>query len=574
MKSYVVGCWLGAAALLTCAGTALAQEKAPATDPNAGVVADEIVGQGYRRVYRTEVQPISAERLAEMVAEGKDFELDPATGGLIVRTFTDYLPQGWLLEAPVGGIGVDSMGNPIVNTTPGLPAWSQQNVDALRTEVKHWRTELERQAGEGIDTLETEGILGNYIAQAITRGIAIDDILNIDDASVITPAVGQSVVKYLHFYENERFNKQTVFHYEYTPTAYTPRVAAFVERHGSKLEFVQSIEPSGGFGDRGPGCYNRSATAPGMTFLATPTTIWSATGDDDAQADVSTGFPLFFFWDCQDLDNNDQVRVSTNGYITFFQQGGGTLSGSDFTNDAIPNTFDPSGFAAPWWDDMFVATAQGNTDSVSYKTEGVVGARVFTAQYFSMSRLGGSATDFHFFQVKLYEGSDNVELVYDVGGNWSADTLDSATQGIEAYDGATGACGFDCSNTLTFPSPPNNYMFTYDRPFNDTCAFATPIMNGDVFFNQDLHHATADGSSTCGATDNNRDLWYVYQAGCDGTITFSACGTRDDGGVGVGPDTVLSIHTGCPGTTGNSWHAWTMPALQAVRAPMRWSPPT
>src|SRR5262249_26845788 len=154
------------------------------------------------------------------------------------------------------------------------------------------------------------------------------------------------------------------------------------------------------------------AFARGMTSLSGQTDIWVANGFDDESADIATGMDLFFFYDCQDPDNNDRIRVSTNGYITFFQQGDGAIDGTNFTNDPIPNTTSPNGYAAPWWDDLVVAMSQGTPDRVSYKTEGAVDSRVFTVEWFSMSRLNGDATDYHFFQVKLFETIDVVELHY------------------------------------------------------------------------------------------------------------------------------------------------------------------
>src|SRR6185369_7494506 len=136
-------------------------------------------------------------------------------------------------------------------------------------------------------------------------------------------------------------------------------------------------------------CYTRTEFTRGMTNLSGQTDIWVGNGLDDGSADIPTGLDMFFFYDCQDSDNNTAVRVSTNGYLTFFEQGGGTLVGNRFANDAIPSLEDPDGFVAPWWDDLIVFASQGTTDRVSYKTEGEIGARVFTVEWFSMSRLNG-----------------------------------------------------------------------------------------------------------------------------------------------------------------------------------------
>jgi hypothetical protein len=53
-----------------------------------------------------------------------------------------------------------------------------------------------------------------------------------------------------------------------------------------------------------------------------------------------------------------------------------------------------------------------------------------------------------------------------------------------------------------------------------------------------------DGSSTCGTSDTTPDLWYRYTPDSSGTATFSLCS-------GTNYDSVMSIHSGCPGTTVN-----------------------
>lgn len=532
---------------------AAAQPGKPAPpDPNAGVVGDQIVGPGYRRTFVTQHQPISPEALLARAASGKPMEIDPATGDLVVHTFVDRLPAKWLLERPADlppGVRVDSLGNPIVNETAGLPAWAQRDVDALRAAIVEWRDRLARDRAEEHDVRETEGILGNFVGQAITRAIPIDDIANIDDPALISGGLAASVLDYLHFYENIRSANQSLFGYTYTRTSYPARVAVFAARHGADLAMVQALEPMNGDGMRGITCYSRTAFARGMTLLTGQTDIWVTNGFDDASADISTGFPMFFFYDCADPGNNDMVRVSTNGYLTLFQQGGGSLDGTDFTNDGIPSAVDPDGYIAPWWDDLFIEIAQGTPDRVSYKTEGAADARVFTVEWFSVSTRLGSTSDFHYFQVKLYETTSVVELHFDT--LWATDSTapDSSTTGLENYAGTDGNCGLNCLNTNS-AEPTNNYRFTPLRPSNDLCADATDLTPG-AFVTGNLRDATADGTAGCGASNGNRDVWYTYTAVCNGTLTATTCGSRDIGGTGLGADTVLSIHSACPGTSAN-----------------------
>jgi hypothetical protein len=78
-------------------------------------------------------------------------------------------------------------------------------------------------------------------------------------------------------------------------------------------------------------------------------------------------------------------------------------------------------------------------------------------------------------------------------------------------------------------------------PPNDDCVQATAI--GDGTFSGTTSEATNDGQASCGASMFSPGVWFRYVApasGWAGADTF-----------GSGFDTVLSVHTGCPGTIAN-----------------------
>ncbi|HYE77832.1 MAG TPA: hypothetical protein VEI97_07590, partial [bacterium] len=52
-----------------------------------------------------------------------------------------------------------------------------------------------------------------------------------------------------------------------------------------------------------------------------------------------------------------------------------------------------------------------------------------------------------------------------------------------------------------------------------------------------------DGTATCGATAGTRDVWFSYTAPGNCNLTIDTCGS--------GYDTVLSIHSACPGSGAN-----------------------
>ncbi|MCD6532808.1 MAG: hypothetical protein J7L25_01855, partial [Deltaproteobacteria bacterium] len=99
----------------------IAQQPPPGSIP-------EIIENGYQRVYTTTTVPVKVGQLEEMRQSGKTPDIDPETGAMIIQSFVDYLPENWLFEeymdesAP--DLLTDSYGNPIVNQTPGLPAWA------------------------------------------------------------------------------------------------------------------------------------------------------------------------------------------------------------------------------------------------------------------------------------------------------------------------------------------------------------------------------------------------------------------------------------------------------------------
>jgi len=79
-------------------------------------------------------------------------------------------------------------------------------------------------------------------------------------------------------------------------------------------------------------------------------------------------------------------------------------------------------------------------------------------------------------------------------------------------------------------------------PPNDACGSATVIGNGT--FTGSTATATNDGSASCGNSNTTPDVWYAYYSGrCSGTLRIDTCGSSFD--------TVLSVHSACPGTAAN-----------------------
>ncbi|MEM7164101.1 MAG: hypothetical protein AAF581_01480 [Planctomycetota bacterium] len=81
---------------------------------------------------------------------------------------------------------------------------------------------------------------------------------------------------------------------------------------------------------------------------------------------------------------------------------------------------------------------------------------------------------------------------------------------------------------------------------SSTCTSAVQIFDG-IPVTGDLTGGWSAGSASCGSSNTNPDLWYVYNATCAGEVTISTCGTNDALGVDLGMDTVLSVYDSCGG---------------------------
>jgi hypothetical protein len=78
-------------------------------------------------------------------------------------------------------------------------------------------------------------------------------------------------------------------------------------------------------------------------------------------------------------------------------------------------------------------------------------------------------------------------------------------------------------------------------PDNDLCSQAVVACTGT--YTGSTSGLTTDGSASCGTSDSTPDAWFKYTPTTSGTLSLLLCDSDYD--------TVLSVHTGCPGNTGN-----------------------
>ncbi|MGI8906134.1 MAG: lysyl oxidase family protein, partial [Candidatus Sumerlaeaceae bacterium] len=145
-----------------------------------------------------------------------------------------------------------------------------------------------------------------------------------------------------------------------------------------------------------------------------------------------------------------------------------------------------------------------------------------------------------------------------------------ANQGMQAGWGDIYTAGLDCQYVDITGVPPGSYVLelhvnplqilaeaSYANnvstvsvtipalapvPQNDLCTSATSVAIVGVPFTGSTMEASDDGDG-CGASSNSHDVWFRYIPSGSGTATFASCLS--------GYDTVISIHSGCPGTLAN-----------------------
>ena len=79
-------------------------------------------------------------------------------------------------------------------------------------------------------------------------------------------------------------------------------------------------------------------------------------------------------------------------------------------------------------------------------------------------------------------------------------------------------------------------------PMQDDCADAIIVTSGNTYYGS-TSAATNDGSAGCGDSNDTADVWYYFEPFGSGYLNVSLCGSAYD--------TVLSVHSGCPGTAAN-----------------------
>lgn len=177
-------------------------------------------------------------------------------------------------------------------------------------------------------------------------------------------------------------------------------------------------------------------------------------------ADIPIPFPFYG-------EIRDQVKISTNGYITF---GNDPV---DHSNDQIPFSMDPDDFIAPLWDDLRTVD-----ESVLYTYFDVESDR-FIIQYQDWKFYTGGGSGDLDFQIQLYPNGDIYFLYENLEG-----TLTSSTVGIENFDSSIGLqVAYNevyLENNLAVKISPNPSWLRLDKYSGSVFQDLPQIINVDV----------------------------------------------------------------------------------------------
>ncbi len=205
--------------------------------------------------------------------------------------------------------------------------------------------------------------------------------------------------------------------------------------------------------------YGFAETSGTFTALSGATTS-SATGDDGVQ-NVAIGFPFYY-----EGTSYTNVVISTNGGIKF---GDGATAWSSAWTNTMSNTYAQPVVGA-LWDDNYQQNGP-----VSYQLAGSAPNRTFTIEWNSLA-IGGSGSSSNptaTFQIKLYETSNNIQIIYGTVNALSTTTASIGLVGLASF--LSVAPGFPATtSSTTSPSITSNTGLSVGTTYTFT-APACPV---------------------------------------------------------------------------------------------------
>ena len=246
----------------------------------------------------------------------------------------------------------------------------------------------------------------------------------------------------------------------------------------------------------------------------------TAIGDDGTQNAIPIGFTFNFGG-----VNYTQFGISTNGWIKL-GNAGMTFTGSHWFNQLNPTVTDQEPVVGVMWED-----GNRNTGSISYLTTGSAPNRVLEVNWNGVN-VGGigatSGTNTCSYLVRLYETSNNVEMIY--GTMVAAGTLNASIglTDLTTYKSVTPGAPATVSS-----STPNDLIASLTDVTGKRYLFTGPPVSPEL--TQDPTPPTCSGGTSITAigTPDPGVTWY-WQTTPTGTSTATAYS---------GPNTVFANGT-------------------------------
>ncbi len=263
--------------------------------------------------------------------------------------------------------------------------------------------------------------------------------------------------------------------------------------------------------------------------------------DDNLSEILSIGFPFTY-----QNGSYSSFLVSTNGFITLntstTSTGSGPTNPYNYNNSSISSvgsTASPA-IIAPFYEDLVCQGNPGNlaslNSSIHYLTTGSVGSRVLTVQWSGMENYNNAGPNLN-FQVKLYEGSNQIEFVYGQmeGFNGTNNFLYTYSIGLNAISISNPLLPGELltqqiSNTRSFSSNPANSLSTvpdcYSKLTFTPGTYTTYVPVASTVLNNDTTGAFTLPVNIAPCTD----LCGTYYSSANATNSgYPACaGSADD----------------------------------------------
>lgn len=219
------------------------------------------------------------------------------------------------------------------------------------------------------------------------------------------------------------------------------------------LSLIAVVAPSAS-AVHGTGDYALAGTGYNFEDISgTGTPVPVVTNCDDCTASIPIGFTFNFYG----VDYSDVV-VSSNGFLSFGNFGNGCCSGQ-----TIPSAGFINNFIAGYWTDLHPGV--GGDVYYQYLNDGA-GPRLIVQ--FEQVSLFDNASVRETFQLKLFEGTDVIEVHYASVGRPLGDHVSA---GVENVDGTVGVqYFFDAGNTTADDIALSSTAVCYDPGHGGACA--------------------------------------------------------------------------------------------------------